>query len=55
MLEDSFEKARNAFFKTAGTAPKVSAPPIECFKLQDATAAEEPLETFPEAPTRDLR
>ena len=43
MAEDSFEKARKAFFATAATTPKVSVPLTERLKSQDSTAAEEPL------------
>jgi hypothetical protein len=55
MAEDSFEKARKAFFGTAGATPKVSTPLTECLKPQDSSAAEEPLQAPREAPTLDLR
>jgi len=55
MEEDSFEKAREAFFGTAATAPKVSAPLTECLKPQDSPVAEEPLQAPRVAPTLDLR
>jgi hypothetical protein len=55
MAEDSFEKARRAFFGTVATIPNVSAPLAECPKPQDLSAAEEPLQAPREAPTLDLR
>jgi hypothetical protein len=55
MAEDSFEKARRAFFGTVATIPKVSAPLTECLNPQGLPAAEEPLQAPREAPTLDLR
>jgi len=54
MAEDSFEKARKAFFGIAATAPKVSAPLTECRKPQDSPVREEPLLAPRAAPTLDL-
>lgn len=39
--EDSFEKARKAFFGTATTIPKPGAPPTEFLKPRNEAAAEE--------------
>jgi hypothetical protein len=39
--EDSFEKARKAFFGTATTTPKPGAPPTEFLKPRNDAAAEE--------------
>jgi len=55
MAEDSFEKARKAFFGTAATTPKVSAPLTECLKPQGSAPAEEPPQAPRDAPTLDLR
>ena len=55
MAEDSFEKARKAFFGTADTIPKGSAPPAECLRTQDSSAPEEPLQAPREEPIFDLR
>jgi hypothetical protein len=55
MAEDSFEKARRAFFGTVAAIPKVSAPLAECLRPQDSSAPEEPLQAPRETPTLDLR
>jgi hypothetical protein len=55
MAEDSFEKARRAFFGTVAPTPKLSAPLTECLKPQDSPVAQEPLRAPGEAPTFDFR
>ena len=48
MAEDSFEKARKAFFGTGETTPKPSASPAEFFKPRNA-----PLTKKPPSPSSD--
>lgn len=55
MAEDSFEKARKAFFGTAATTPKVSAPLNEGVKPPDSPAAEGPLQAPRKEPIFDVR
>ena len=55
VAEDTFEKARRAFFGTIATMPNVSAPLPECLKPQDSPGAAEPLQAPREAPTLDPR
>jgi hypothetical protein len=55
MAEDSFEKARRAFFGTVATIPKMSAPLTERLKSQDSSAPAESSEAAREAPTLGLR
>lgn len=41
MPEDSFEKARKAFFRTATTTPQPTMPPAEFLTPQDDAIAEQ--------------
>lgn len=55
MAEDSFEKARKAFFGTVATTPKLSTPLTECLETQDSPATEAPLQDPRKAPAFDFR
>jgi hypothetical protein len=54
MGEDSFEKARRAFFGTVAATPKVSIPLGEYLKLQGSPTAEEPSRAPREASTASI-
>jgi|HubBroStandDraft_1064217.scaffolds.fasta_scaffold1393180_1 hypothetical protein len=54
MAEDSFEKARNAFFGTVTPTAKLSTPLAECLEAQASLSEEVPLQVPYEEPTFDL-
>ena len=55
MAEDSFEKARKAFFGITDPTPKVSVPLTERLKSQGSPVAEEPFTGPSRGPALDLR